>query len=114
YSSHFPFFLLFVRLTPRYTLFPYTTLFRSRLLCQSNFRLFLVACETKPQEFTFPRTGYHTLFPIYLESKFLFDKRCDGFHHSLPSTFGLHVNLEIIRISHEFMTTLLQFFVQFI
>src|SRR5439155_22622850 len=97
---------------PRSTLFPYTTLFRSRQfpdpLLEPQHRLrrnpplrFLVEGEAKAQKLPFSRLGHRTLLRVHLELELRGDESRDALHHPFPGPPAANVNVTIVRIPRE-------------
>src|SRR6266581_7849977 len=84
------FFFLMIRRPPRSTLFPYTTLFRSRSsnfeLRTSNFEVRSLMLEVRSSNFELPRSEEHTSelqSPVHLVCRLLLEKKKNNWNRIL-------------------------------
>ena len=66
---------------------------------------FSFAREAESKKLPLPRSGYGALRLIYLELETMHDEARNALHHSLSRSFAAHVDVAIVGITHEAVTT---------
>src|SRR5712672_1396369 len=70
--------------------------------------------EAEPEELPFLRSCHRTLRLIYLELELLCDESRDALHHPLTRAFAANVNVTVVRITNEAVSSALQLAVEFV
>ena len=66
---------------------------------------FSFAREAKSEKLPLPRLSHGALRLIHLELESVRDEVRNTLHHSLSRSFAAHVNVAVVGITHEAMTT---------
>ena len=80
---------------------------------QAPLRL-LVVCEAEPQESSFPWSSHRTLLAVHSKLELRREESRHTSHHSFTGPSTADVNVAVIRISGEPMSTPLQLLIQFV
>jgi hypothetical protein len=70
--------------------------------------------KAESQKLSLLRSRHRTLRFIYLEVELLRDKSRNALHHPLPRPLAANVDITVIRVANERMTTALQLPVEFV
>src|SRR5581483_847094 len=68
-----------------------------------------LAVQSESQELAFPGPSYPAFLGIHLQSQMLLDPSPDRRHHPFTRRFTAYVNVAVIRVSAELVTSLFQF-----
>src|SRR6267143_1778309 len=80
---------------------------------QAPLRL-LVIREAEPQEFPFPWSCHRTLLAVHSKLELCREESCHASHHSFAGPPTADVNVAVVRISGEPMSSPLQLLIQFV
>ena len=72
------------------------------------------AGEAESEKLPLPGSGYGAFRLIHLELEAVRDKACTTLPHSLSRSFAAPVNVAVVGLAHEAMTTPLSLLVQFV